>query len=155
MTSRSARTDQWCPGEPFGISERIAVSLGDGYIRTNAGEDGMWNKIRVTAMVASLLAGTAAIAYAQSSSTLGTGGSTAGGSSTSTTLGTGGSAAGTGKRMGSSSTLGTGGSTAGERERSGSSSTLGTAGSSAGNSPGMEHRNMRGRGHHRHHGNRG
>ena len=42
----------------------------------------MWNKIRTTAMVATLLAGTAAIAYAQSSSTIGAGGSTAGGGST-------------------------------------------------------------------------
>ena len=33
----------------------------------------MWNKLRVTAMVASLLAGTAALAYAQSSSTIGAG----------------------------------------------------------------------------------
>jgi hypothetical protein len=33
----------------------------------------MWNKIRATVMVAALLAGTAAIAYAQSSSTIGTG----------------------------------------------------------------------------------
>src|SRR5437763_944432 len=72
----------------------------------------MWNKLRVTAMVASLLAGTAALAYAQSSSTLGTGGSSAGGGSTSTTLGTGGSAAGGGSGSGSASTLGTGGSTA-------------------------------------------
>src|SRR5437762_30033 len=72
----------------------------------------MWNKIRTTAMVATLLAGTAAIAYAQSSSTLGTGGSTAGSGSSSTTLGTGGSSAGGGTGAGSASTLGTGGSTA-------------------------------------------
>src|SRR5436305_853904 len=91
----------------------------------------MWNKLRVTAMVASLLAGTAALAYAQSSSTLGTGGSSAGGGSTSTTPGTG--------KAGTSSTLGTGGSTAGRG--SGSSSTLGTAGSSAGSSNGIEERN--------------
>src|SRR2546423_1176022 len=82
----------------------------------------MWNKIRTTAMVATLLAGTAAIAYAQSSSTLGTGGSTACKGSTSTSLGTGGSAAGTG-----------------ERERSGSS--LATGGSAAGSSHGMTERN--------------
>src|SRR5205085_2357511 len=86
----------------------------------------MWNKLRVTAMVASLLAGTAALAYAQSSSTIGAGGS----------------AAGTGKSgANTSSTLGTGGSTAG-RERSGSSSTLGTAGSSAGSSTGVRERNQ-------------
>src|SRR5437764_830128 len=100
----------------------------------------MWNKIRITAMVATLLTGTAAIAYSQSSSTIGAGGS----------------AAGTGTRSGTSSTLGTGGSTAGERERSGSSTgtTLGTGGSSARMSQDMDHNKMRGRGHHRrHHGN--
>src|SRR5947207_1584395 len=72
----------------------------------------MWNNFKATALVTALLAGTAAMAYAQSSSTLGTGGSTAGGgkSGTSSTLGTGGSTAGSGS---SSSTLGTGGSAAG------------------------------------------
>src|SRR5204862_370377 len=87
----------------------------------------MWNKIRITAMVATLLTGTAAIAYSQSSSTLGTGGSTAG----------------SGTRSGTSSTLGTGGSTAGERERSGSS--MGTAGSSTGVTERNKHRWHHGR----------
>src|SRR5437764_12492121 len=153
------RGEGWI-GELCGIGVRTAVSLWRRLYQTNAGEDGMWNKFRVTAMVASLLAGTAALAYAQSSSTLGTGGSSAGGGSTSTTLGTGGSAAG-GGRTGTSSTLGTGGSTAGSGKSgtsstlgtggstagSGSSSTVGTGGSSAGMN-GMEHRAKR---HHRHH----
>src|SRR5437764_14132368 len=111
------------------IGVRTAVSLWRRLYQTNAGEDGMWNKFRVTAMVASLLAGTAALAYAQSSSTLGTGGSSAGGGSTSTTLGTGGSAARGGSGSGSASTLGTGGSTAGGGS---TSTTLGTGGSAAG-----------------------
>ena len=53
----------------------------------------MWNNFKATALVTALLAGTAAMAYAQSSSTLGTGGSSAGGGTSSTTLGTGGSSA--------------------------------------------------------------
>src|SRR5437763_1469666 len=100
----------------------------------------MWNKFRATALVAALLAGTAAIAYAQSSATLEAGGSTSGGSSASTTLGSGGRSSG--------STLGTGGSTAGRTNGSGSSSTMGTAGSSAGSSTGMTQRNA----HRWHHG---
>jgi hypothetical protein len=58
--------------------------------------------------------------------------------------------------MNSSSTLGTGGSTAGGR--TGTSSTLGTGGSSAGmersgsSSQDMDRGEMRGRGHHKHHG---
>ena len=70
------------------------------------------------------LAGSAAIAQAQTSSTIGTGGSTAGGGSVGTVLGTGGSAAGVGG--GSASTLGLGGATAG---RDGASVALGTGGS--------------------------
>src|SRR5262249_60099121 len=94
MTSRSAQPMADNARRTFGKQHGTRSPLRDGYIRTNAGEHGMWNKLRITAMVASLLAGTAALAYAQSSSTLGTGGSTAGGGSTSTTLGTRGSAAG-------------------------------------------------------------
>ena len=41
----------------------------------------MWNNLRATALVTALLAGTAAMAYAQSSSTVGAGGSSAGGGS--------------------------------------------------------------------------
>jgi hypothetical protein len=65
----------------------------------------------------------------------------------------GGSTAGKGS---TSTSLGTGGSTAGERERSGSSTgtTLGTGGSSARMPQDMDNRDMRGRGHRRHHGNR-
>src|SRR5947199_260125 len=111
----------------------------------------MWDKLRTTALITALLAGTAAVALAQSSSTLGTGGSAAGGTSvgTSSTLGTGGSTAGTGKKSttGTSSTLGTGGTTAGTA-RSGSSSTLGTAGTTAGSNTGMTQR----RAHRWHHG---
>src|SRR5438874_10349020 len=88
-------------------------------------EIAMWDKLRTTALITALLAGTAAVALAQSSSTLGTGGSSAGSGDTSTTLGTGGSAAG--MSGGTSSTLGTGGSAAGGT--SGSASTLGTGGS--------------------------
>src|SRR5206468_1114112 len=147
VTSRSARTDRpLANGEPWD-SERLAVFPWRRLIRTNAGEPGMWNKIRITAMVATLLTGTAAIAYSQSSSTIGAGGS-AGGGTSSTSLGTGGSAAGGTAGTGSASTLGTGGSSAGSGKsstslgtggsaagtgtRSGTSSTLGTGGSTAG-----------------------
>src|SRR5438445_524360 len=83
----------------------------------------MWNNFKATALVTALLAGTAAMAYAQSSSTLGTGGSSAGSG-----------------KSGSSSTLGTGGSTAGSKPSSGSSTTMGTAGSGAGSSMGQQER---------------
>ena len=80
-------------------------------------------------VVTGILTGTAALGYAQSSSTIGAGGSTAGGGSSSTTLGTGGSAAGSGSGSSSSSSMGTGGSSAGKGQ---SSSSMGTGGSSAG-----------------------
>src|SRR5438045_3778602 len=82
----------------------------------------MWNNFRATALVTALLAGTAAMAYAQSSSTLGTGGRSAGKDSTSTTLGT-------GRRP------------AGSKPSSGSSTTTGTAGTGAGSSMGQHQRN--------------
>src|SRR6266568_4480803 len=99
----------------------------------NPGVNAMWDKLRATALVTALLAGTAAMAYAQSSSTLGTGGSKAGGDSSSTTLGTGGSATGGSSGSSSDSTLGTGGSSAGGGS---SSTTLGTGGSAAGGGTG-------------------
>ena len=89
----------------------------------------MWTKFRTAALVTAFLTGVAPIAFAQTSTTLGAGGSAAGNGSSSTTLGTGGSAAGGGSDTGTSSTLGTGGSTAGNGS---SSTTLGTGGSAAG-----------------------
>lgn len=89
-----------------------------------------------TALAAGLLAGSTLAAFAQSSSTVGTGGSSAGGGTSSSTVGTGGSSAGgncdpktSDCQSGSSSTLGTGGSSAGGGT---SSSSVGTGGSSAG-----------------------
>ena len=76
----------------------------------------MISSIRKAALAATFLAGSAVFAYAQTSSTLGVGGSTSGSGSSSTTLGTGGSSAGgsdTGGRAFSSDLLGLGGSTAG------------------------------------------
>ena len=107
----------------------------------------MWTKLRTTALITAFLTGTAAIAFAQTSSTIGAGGSAAGGGSSSTTLGTGGSSAG-GYGGGTSSTLGTGGSTAGSGS---SSTTLGTGGSAAG-TPGEsgQHISPQGKTHRRH-----
>ena len=95
----------------------------------------MWNTLKATALVTALLAGTAALAFAQSSSSsIGAGGSTAGNGSASTALGTGGSSSNWGSN--------------------------GTSGSSASN-PGMEDQNTQGmsgtrhrtaRHHGRHHG---
>jgi hypothetical protein len=70
-------------------------------------------QMRMAALTATFLTGSAALVYAQSSSTVGAGGSSAGGGTSSSTIGTGGSAAGGGTGSGSSSTLGTGGSSAG------------------------------------------
>ena len=83
--------------------------------------------IRNVALAATFLAGSAAIAEAQTSSTLGTGGTSTGGGFVNSVLGTGGSSAGAGG--GSASTLGLGGATAG---RGTTSVALGTGGSAAG-----------------------
>src|SRR3954464_15439411 len=98
-------------------------------------------RVSLAVLTATFLAGTAALAIAQSRSTIGTGGTWAGGGMSSSSVGTGGSAAGSGSGSGSASTVGTGGSSAGGGK---SGSTVGAAGSSA--SPtGMEH----GKGHDR------
>src|SRR3954467_4650418 len=90
--------------------------------------------LKLSAAAAALLAGTA-LAVAQSSSTVGTGGPSAGGGTSNSTIGTGGSSAGSGSGSGSASTLGTGGSSAGGGQ---SGATVGAAGSSA-SPPRIEH----------------
>jgi hypothetical protein len=89
-------------------------------------------KLSLTALTATFLAGSAALVLAQSSSTLGTGGTSAGGGMSSSSVGTGGSSAGS-SGSGSASTLGTGGTSAGGGQ---SSSSVGTAGSAAGTGTG-------------------
>src|SRR5215216_1318253 len=97
-----------------------ANSVGPGIARTmlarenwNQGETAMnRHGLSLAALTATFLAGSAALVFAQTSSTVGTGGSSAGGGTSSSTIGTGGSSAG-----------GTGGSSAGGT--GGTSSTVG------------------------------
>src|SRR3569623_1274437 len=135
------------PIEQSDAATRNAAALNAS--RTQGGLLMTLTKLRTIALAGTVLLGTAAMGYAQSSSTIGAGGSTAGGGagsgaastlgvggatagngSASTSLGTGGSAAGSGKSgSGSASTIGAGGSTAGKGS---ASSSMGTGGSSAG-----------------------
>src|SRR4051812_7069926 len=103
------------PGNRPGI-----LALGRCVLHTKSGETLVstqensmtFKQLRISALTATFLVGGAALAMAQSSSTVGTGGSSAGGGTSNSTVGTGGSSAG-GSGSGSASTLGTGGSSAG------------------------------------------
>lgn len=108
--------------------------------RINEQEETPMNAFKSVTLAAALLAGTAFSASAQSSSTVGTGGTTVDGGTSSSTVGTAGSAAGSdctpgaaGCDAGSASTLATGGTSAGDGT---SSSSVGTAGSAAGSGDG-------------------
>src|SRR5687767_1023392 len=111
----------------FGSPERFQnqpINYRRGFSHLIIEEETPMRILKISAVTAALLAGTA-LAVAQSSSTVGTGGSSAGGGTSNSTVGTGGSSAG-GSGSGSASTLGTGGTSAGGGT---SSSSVGTGGS--------------------------
>jgi hypothetical protein len=83
------------------LSSQLSKALPEG--RISGGKN--MKHLRTAALAATILAGSAALAIAQSSSTIGTGGSSAGSGGTSSTVGTGGSSAGS---SGPSSTGSTG-----------------------------------------------
>src|SRR5262249_6194742 len=114
-------------GQPFEIRCASRASSGE-----MLGEHCMTLKqLKLSTLAATFLVGSVALVHAQSSTTLGTGGTSAGGGTSSSSLGTGGSAAGSGSGSGSATTLGTGGTSAGGGQ---SSSSLGVGGSAAGGS---------------------